>query len=67
MKKKKKKSVNNPYNNTPIMPYFRQLRGCKSTLNGGRLKRQSNKNDRLTAVNLLRLFNLPNFSRAGGV
>jgi hypothetical protein len=47
------------------MAYFEQLRGCKSTLNGGRLKRQMARNDHLTAVNLPRLENLPKNLEAG--
>ena len=54
MKQFKQKPVNNP-----VMAYFERLGGCKSTLNGGRLKRQMAKNDRLTGVNLLRLGNIP--------
>jgi hypothetical protein len=65
--KKQFKPANNPTNNPPVMLYLEQLRRCKSTLNGGRLKRQSNKNGRLTAVILLLLLILPNFSMAGGM
>jgi hypothetical protein len=63
---KQVKPINYPGNISPVIAYFEQLRGDKSTLNEGRLKRQMTKNDRLTAVNLLKLLNLSNFLITAG-